>query len=180
MYTFKNITEKERIYSYWNHNESGLPICSVLYDHFGNRPFSFVEIGCQLLGLSNLLLHEFNNSEIMAIDIVDQNPIERERMLQNFPKRFTFILGSSLTTHNYFREKELDVIYIDTDPHTLDQLKEEMELWIPKVKPGGLVILHDYAHPMHPDVKICVDEYCRANNKTLYFAGYYNVFFLLK
>lgn len=45
-YNFKNKQEQERIYQYWNHNQTGEPICFVIDKFFKDvEEFTFVELG---------------------------------------------------------------------------------------------------------------------------------------
>lgn len=42
-----------------------------------------------------------------------------------------------------FEDESLDFVYIDGN-HAYDYVKQDLEKWWPKVKPGGLVMGHDY------------------------------------
>ena len=178
MYNFKNEKEKERVFEYWNHKRSAEPICEIIEQNFGDREFTFCEIGCQLAGLSDLILNEFDKSRVYAIDVLNCNPKTVNFLSENFLGRFSFILETSLESYNFFEDNFFDMIYIDTSPHKYNQLKKEIDLWIPKVKDGGVVAFHDYEHANHPDVKKCIDEYCDVNNLELNVKDYYNVFFI--
>jgi len=176
-YNFKNKQEQERIYQYWNHNQTGEPICFVIDKFFKDvEEFTFVELGCQLMGLSDLVLHEFNNSKVLSIDIINQNQKIFNKLKKKFSNRFDLILESSLDSFNRFADESIDFLYIDTDPHKETQLKEEIKKWFPKIKNGGILAFHDYDHPWHPDVKKVVDEFCKKNNFELFVLNYYNVY----
>lgn len=56
------------------------------------------------------------------------------------PDNWTFIVGNSLDVDV---QGEFDIILIDTS-HTLEQTKKELELYAPKTKSGGYVLMHDY------------------------------------
>lgn len=51
----------------------------------------------------------------------------------------------------------IDLLFHDAD-HTYDKVKLDLEAWIPHVKPGGLIVLHDYEDGRHPGVKPAADE----------------------
>lgn len=51
----------------------------------------------------------------------------------------------------------IDVLNIDSD-HTYETTKEEITKWLPLVKPGGLVMFHDYRHPNAPGVSEAIEE----------------------
>lgn len=44
-----------------------------------------------------------------------------------------------------FEDGSLDFAYIDAD-HTLEACTQDIELWWPKIKPGGFLCGHDYDH----------------------------------
>ena len=51
----------------------------------------------------------------------------------------------------------LDLVFIDGD-HSYEHVKQDIELWLPKLRKGGILAGHDYGHPDLPDVKRAVDE----------------------
>jgi predicted O-methyltransferase YrrM len=60
-----------------------------------------------------------------------------------------------------------DILFIDTShyyPHTL----QELRLYVPKVRPGGIVLLHDSDPAEWPDVPKSLDEYCDETGLTWY------------
>ena len=66
--------------------------------------------------------------------------------------RSTSIKASMSIPNNFF-----DFIFIDAN-HTYDSVKEDIYLWEPKLKPGGIIAGHDYFTSVHPGVKRAVDE----------------------
>lgn len=158
-YEFRNPEEKDRIFSRWNHCQSGEPVCRMLGEDMSGK-FSFAEIGSQSCSLCELVLSEFPGSRTFAIDTSDQ--VGNRKLLDD--GRFTFIEESSLDAHRHFSDGSLDVAYIDTDPHEYPILKREIALWFPKVRVGGLMVFHDYGHPDHGGVAPAVDEFCRAGS----------------
>jgi predicted O-methyltransferase YrrM len=38
---------------------------------------------------------------------------------------------------------QIDVLFVDLDPHTLLQTEEMLSVWLPRVRPGGLALWHD-------------------------------------
>jgi len=62
---------------------------------------------------------------------------------------------------------DADVLFIDTShyyPHTL----QELRLYVPKVRPGGIVLLHDSDRAEWPDVGKSLDEFCAETGLTWY------------
>lgn len=56
-------------------------------------------------------------------------------------------------------ELPLDLLFIDGD-HTFDGVWKDLNIWGPKVKKGGLVLLHDADTPSFPGVRNAIDIYC--------------------
>ena len=56
--------------------------------------------------------------------------------------------------HRY-RKSYFDMVFIDAD-HTYEALKQDITLWKPLVRKGGVLCGHDYG--TYPDVKEAVDE----------------------
>ena len=53
--------------------------------------------------------------------------------------------------------------FLDGDLY--DSIKTSLELVIPKMSEGGVVIVHDYNNPQLPGVSKAVDEFLRNNEK---------------
>ncbi len=79
---------------------------------------------------------------------------------------------------------DVDIVFIDTSHHYL-QTCAELALYVPKVKPGGVALLHD-VELKHPEgtqptdpafpVRTAVDQFCAANGLTpKYVTGCYGL-----
>lgn len=55
-----------------------------------------------------------------------------------------------------FPDNSLDFVYIDSS-HVLQETLEEMKLWFPKLKPGGILSGHDYANGK--DIQLAVQYF---------------------
>jgi len=76
-------------------------------------------------------------------------------------KNFTFTRESSLEKE---WDQEIDVLNIDSD-HTYETTKKELDRWLPMVKSGGYVFLHDWEHPRCPGVRQAFDELVPSKHK---------------
>jgi predicted O-methyltransferase YrrM len=56
-----------------------------------------------------------------------------------------------------FDDGELDLVYIDAC-HRYTDCKEDITLWLPKVKNGGIIAGHDYIFNLNMSVSTAVDE----------------------
>jgi hypothetical protein len=67
---------------------------------------------------------------------------------------------SSLDAVKKFRDESLDFVFIDAS-HEYEDVKKDIEAWLPKVKPGGILAGHDYhgdENDWFPGVKQAVNE----------------------
>jgi cephalosporin hydroxylase len=88
-------------------------------------------------------------------------------------EQWTFIKGDDLEVHDQL-PNNVDVLFIDTS-HFFQHTAAELELYVPKVKPGGVVLLHDtelkypegrpWDDPAYP-VRLAVDLYCGEHGLT--------------
>lgn len=86
---------------------------------------------------------EINSNEIFKLDIVE-DLIYKE--FQENTAEFTFlktIRANSEQAVNNFADESLDWIFIDAD-HSYNSVYNDVRLWFPKLKYGGLISGHDY------------------------------------
>lgn len=74
-------------------------------------------------------------------------------LIQKYP--ITKIKKVSVDAVNLFPDHFFDLVYIDAN-HNYEYVRQDIELWLPKVKLGGYITGHDYQNI--PDVKRAVDE----------------------
>jgi predicted O-methyltransferase YrrM len=81
----------------------------------------------------------------------DPNPIEG--VIVTYPERWTF---HTLTGEDGYEQygdtiNNVDLLYIDTDPHTLSQTRMWLkDYWINVVRPGGFIVMDDCC-PQHQE-----------------------------
>jgi len=63
--------------------------------------------------------------------------------IKGFESRAFMLRGLGEEMVHLFQDNSLDYIYIDGN-HDYDHVKQDLELWWPKLKPGGLMTGHDY------------------------------------
>jgi hypothetical protein len=69
-----------------------------------------------------------------------------------------------------FADNSIDGIFIDA-AHEYEAVKEDLELWYPKVKSGGYFCGHDYSHGW-PGVIKAVDEFFANKPNELIMGGF--------
>lgn len=70
--------------------------------------------------------------------------------------------STSLAVVDEFQDGSLDFVHIDGD-HSFDAAMMDLVAWVPKVRKGGLVIVHDYFALNWPGVTQAVDAYICAH-----------------
>lgn len=102
---------------------------------------------------------------------------QKNRMCNTFEKIYQFgsrvvmIRELSEDAVLLFNNHSLDFVYIDAD-HSYESVKKDIEIWAPKVKPGGVLIGHDYLDGAQPNgtiysVKTAVDEWANKASKEI-------------
>ena len=80
-----------------------------------------------------------------------------EQVRERYPDRLRFIREPSLVAVREFEDASLDFVFIDGD-HRYEPCLADIEAWTPKVRPGGMVIGHDFNHPRWTGVTQAVRE----------------------
>jgi cephalosporin hydroxylase len=116
-------------------------------EEFANpeRVTSVLEIGVQNGG-SLILWHEgFTNAKIVGIDIMDAclNNYKEASLGREFPRIEIIIAdGYDKSVIDQHKDNSYDYI-IDDGPHSIESMKIAIELWMPKVRQGGKLIIED-------------------------------------
>jgi SAM-dependent methyltransferase len=80
--------------------------------------------------------------------------------------RRTIVPCASQTAARHL-EETFDLIFIDAGDHAEREVARDIEAWHSRLRPGGLLCGHDYAHPEFPGVKRAVDEFAAARHLTV-------------
>jgi hypothetical protein len=132
-----------------------------------------VEIGVKEGKFSRVLL----KSDLSTIYLIDPwlhyecgnattSQEEHDRRYESVLKEFSSTRVLVLRTTSVggirrFKDGSLDFVYIDAD-HRYQFIKEDLAVWYPKVKSGGIFAGHDYLNIESPhtvEVKQAVDEF---------------------
>ncbi|CAE8598370.1 unnamed protein product [Polarella glacialis] len=131
------------------------------------------EIGClsghasvgMLQGMPSVHLTLVDPYESTGVDVecTPKSNAAREdpmgTMLENvkpFLDRVRFLREFSFPAASQVADESMDLVFIDGN-HTYLAVREDIQAWLPKVKPGGLLIGHDWNH-WHPGVSRAVLE----------------------
>lgn len=75
--------------------------------------------------------------------------------------RVVRVLGASQEIGKHW-PGQADMIFVDGGHH-FHGVYEDAVVWVPKVKPGGIIAFHDYGEPVCPEVKPAVDDILENN-----------------
>ena len=131
---------------------------------------TFVELGAWLGKSSAYLCDKATHQNITIIDSWKGSPNELttthklatevdiyDLFVDNMGERkYNVIKGESKVAAKMFLDESLDVVFIDLT-HTYEAVKEDIKLWLPKVKKGGYIAGDDY-HQHWQGVIQAVDE----------------------
>ncbi len=124
--------------------------------------------GLKLYGVDPWLFYEGYRDHVSQ-ERLDEFFLEtRERMK---PFNFQIVRDFSANVAGRFNDNVLDFVYIDAR-HDYESVKEDISLWHPKVKVGGIVSGHDYRGGRDKDrpdlpvygIKQAVNEWVEKNN----------------
>lgn len=80
-----------------------------------------------------------------------------QRMASVLSGRYCVFNGESLQAASVCIKASLDLVYLDAN-HSYESLHQDIQAWLPGVKPGGWVAGHDYNKAQFPGVVRAVDE----------------------
>lgn len=102
---------------------------------------------------------EIPDLRLHCIDPWLQHPSSRENARYRLePYRAYLMRSTSLEASRLFMDESLDFVIIDGD-HRFEYAMQDILLWVPKVKHGGMVICHDYYHFRDSGVVEAVNTY---------------------
>lgn len=87
--------------------------------------------------------------------------------LLEFSTRAVILRMTSESSAQLFKDNSLDFVYIDAN-HSYEACKQDVDLWWPKVKRGGILSGHDYLDAPMFGVKRAIDEFAERKKQKLY------------
>lgn len=88
---------------------------------------------------------------------------EAHKRLDEFPN-YTFMKMMSTEAVKSFEDSSLDFVYLDAN-HEDPYFTEDVTIWTPKLKVGGIMSGHDYTKPKHAryDIIMAINKYVKDN-----------------
>lgn len=161
-------------YKYYNKRKSNNYIASLIQS---NNFRTYVEVGVwkgdlfdyilkrcpnlvKMYGVDPYLSTAYNSKQGGTINTIQQETFEiiYNTIKSKFADYFKvhILRMTSKTAAKRFNDNSLDFVYIDAD-HSYEAVKNDIKLWYPKVKKGGILAGHDYISAT-PGVIKAVDE----------------------
>lgn len=97
----------------------------------------------------------------------DANYAEAMERTKFAADRRIVLIGDSVECADQVPDKSLDFVFVDAN-HYYPHVKLDIEAWLPKLKPSGLMCGHDYDNKEYTfgaDVKRAVDEIAKSLGK---------------
>lgn len=111
---------------------------------YWGQSFSYAVVEC---------LNRGKKINLVAIDAFPWVDEQGVTTLQHFQKHmaplsghFRHIQSGSSEAAVHFADQSVDFVFIDAN-HTYDFVKADVNAWLPKIKPGGIIAGHDYNAP---------------------------------
>jgi len=129
-----------------------------------------VEVGCYSGGSASIMANSNPNIEIHTIDLFSINGADRPSIKKEFErvknllsefKNVTVHLGNSFVDFNWW-DKPIDMLF-DDGAHENPALTMSMNFWLPFLKPGGILLMHDN-HVYFPDVQQYIKQLTESGN----------------
>jgi predicted O-methyltransferase YrrM len=115
---------------------------------------TMVEVGGAKGLMARSVLHLYPLEVLYEIEINPKEVEHLQKQSEIFPTTKIYTMSSKEASA--LIPNELDLVYIDAD-HSYESCKEDILLWSPKVKIGGIICGHDYTLE-NPGVIKAVDE----------------------
>ena len=107
---------------------------------------------------------EYHDVANVSQGVQDENHRETVERLHVYGARSEIIRSTSAQAALCFRDGQLDVVYLDAQHHH-EAVTQDLALWYPKVRKGGVLAGHDYVNGQMQQgafgVKSAVDEFAR-------------------
>lgn len=88
----------------------------------------------------------------------DENFSRVKSIALQYAKRTETIKMPSVLASEIYENEFFDFVFIDGS-HDYESVKADILAWLPKIKPGGWLIMHDYDNPSFPGVRQAVNEF---------------------
>lgn len=144
--------------------------CKALFAQ-ANKGFRYaIEIGCWA-GKSSSILVQCAVDQDGYVALIDpfvwMEGDARPAFEKNIERQFAWCRGRNWNLWEMGSDKaeprlsfQAELIHIDGD-HTEEGITTDCSLYLPKLRSGGVVCVHDYGNPAYPEIVTVLDEYTK-------------------
>ena len=126
---------------------------------------NFVEIGCWAGKSSSILLQVAAAADVY-VNLIDPFvwlegdswPAFQKYIIEKFPADLYSLHKMESREAFRYMPHTIDLLHIDGD-HTRRGITADCVLYLPLLRSGGVVCVHDYTNPAYPDIVTALDEY---------------------
>lgn len=112
--------------------------------------------------LAGLLDHDDDPGHLWSVDIEQPTAPHWFHAVD----RWSFLRADALGDEaQAWIPAEIDVLFVDLDPHTREQTTAMIEAWLPRVRPGGVALFHDTQWYGGTGVWDALDDYAAATGQ---------------
>lgn len=131
-------------------------LVDLVHLHCRSSGVIVVEVGTRIGYTGAHLLRYCPQIErLYTVDLVRPDP--RHDWITHL-ERAEFIHADSVEAAGRFTDGSVDLVFIDAD-HAEESVLRDLEAWVPRVRPGGVISGHDYGSHNHPGVQRAVDRF---------------------
>ena len=180
----KKYPESVRFSPPWN-PYGGKPVCGLvelmcdvgaIYDY---NPINAVEVG-SLHGESGLIISSFPFVKKLVCVDSNKSSIINKRLRHKITNNSVEIVTNTSVEYSKFVDNNsIDLVYIDAD-HDYESVKQDLNVWFPKVKTGGFITGHDYSKKFWGGVVQAVDELVCSISNLVLFKTYIDTSYLIR
>jgi len=139
-----------------------------------DKKITLVEIGVRSGASLCLWKNYFNNAKIYGLDnLHDKNdhnvPVDEEWVSGD---NVEYIVGDAYTSEISEKLPKIDVL-IDDGPHTFESHVKLLEIYVPKMKKNGIIVIEDVSYP-HNNLYDFVPDNLKETSEVYDFGGYDN------
>lgn len=141
-----------------SHHESHRPALVEIVQRLGL--YYGAELGLGGGNLSRLLLSECPDLTLIGVDSMRRRDRARacRDLRSQYGGRYRLLEMKTRDAAQYVDEGALDFVFIDAG-HSFEAVHDDIRRWHGKVRPGGWIMGHDYAHPRYDGVQKAVDRW---------------------
>jgi hypothetical protein len=102
---------------------------------YGVDPYNYMEYSNQI---------SFKDYKSHLLKTESENVYQKTLAYTKKYNNFNLIRKSSSDASKDFEDESVDIVFIDAN-HSYESVKNDIDLWLPKVKRGGVLYGHDYS-----------------------------------